>query len=234
MMADAAAKLKRKPRGSNGAFSHMQTRLHQDTHRNSNGMAASNGKMLVTVCSMGPDGTFEVAVKRAALVGDLVDAIAESRGIANARRLAALFLADHEDPLLLSQSVAGRMADTGARELFMMLRPAPNDRQILQDIYDLNDGAHWGDNGYDNDGWMTNSTTNNSGWRTDAPLGDWHGVTADADGNVTELDLGYNKKISALPESLNGLTSLRKLNLGYTSITGTFIAAFLAAPISQC
>ena len=90
--------------------------------------------LVVTVCSMGADGTFEVTVKRDALVDDLVDAIAESRGIVNARRLVAVHVAGEAEPLAGTQSVAGRMAEAGVGELFMLLR-ACDDRRVLEEIY---------------------------------------------------------------------------------------------------
>jgi hypothetical protein len=124
---------------------------------------------------MGADGTFEVTVKRDALVVDLVDAIAESRGIANARRLVAIHVAGEAEPLAGTQSVAGRMAEAGVSELFMLLR-ACDDRQVLEEIYNRGGGANW-------------DHRRAPGWMTDAPLSEWGGVTADADGNATALQL---------------------------------------------
>jgi hypothetical protein len=157
--------------------------------------------LVVTVCSMGADGTFEVTVKRDALVDDLVDAIAESRGIANARRLVAVHVAGEAEPLAGTQSVAGRMADAGVSELFMLLR-ACDDRRVLEEIYNRGGGEDW-------------DRERCTGWMTDAPLSEWEGVTADADGNVTALEL-YEIELSqtgvaALAEALPGLriTDLR-------------------------
>ncbi len=91
---------------------------------------------------MGADGTFEVTVKRDALVDDLVDAIAESRGVANARRLVAVHVAGEAEPLAGTQSVAGRMAEAGVSELFMLLGTC-DDRQVLEDSYNRGGGANW-------------------------------------------------------------------------------------------
>jgi hypothetical protein len=127
--------------------------------------------LVVTVCSM--DATFQVTVEHGALVHDLVDAMAESRGIANARRLVAMFVGGGDGEALAgTQSAVGCMADVGANELFMLLREPANDRQVLEDIYNLNDGDNWAES---------------SGWMTDAPISKWHGVTADLDDNVTKL-----------------------------------------------
>ena len=91
---------------------------------------------------MGADGTFEVTVKRDALVDDLVDAMAGSRGIANARRLVAVHVAGEAEPLAGTQSVAGRMAEAGVSELFMLLGTC-DDRQVLEDSYNRGGGANW-------------------------------------------------------------------------------------------
>ena len=40
----------------------------------------------------------------------------------------------------------------------------------------MNDGANWDED-------------QKACWMTDAPLSEWHGVTADEDDNVTELEL---------------------------------------------
>ena len=158
--------------------------------------------MSVTVCCM--DGTFEVTVKHNALVYELTDTVAESRGIANASRAVALFVAGEKEPLAGTQSVAGRMTDAGANELFMLLRDC-NDRKVLEEIYHANDGANWEEH---------------ENWMTDTPVGEWDGVTADADGNVTEIDLSHNYNITALPDSIGRLLRLEKLDLTYCSELG--------------
>jgi hypothetical protein len=176
---------------------------HSADQASKDGQVGGNAMMSVlTLCSL--TGTFKVTVRSDAVVDDLVDAIAESRGIANARRAVAVFVAGDDEPLAATQSVADRMAETGARELFMLVRVC-NDRQILEDIYNGNHGAHWDDN---------------DDWLTDAPLDDWHGVTADAADNVTELNFVDNKVIMRLPDSLEGLARLRILALRGTRITG--------------
>jgi hypothetical protein len=133
--------------------------------------------LAVTVCSMGADGTFEVMVKRDALVDDLVVAIEESRGIS--RLAIVLFLAGDEDPLAGQCPVAERMAGTGATELYMLLKKSG--RQILEEIYNHNDGANW-------------DPSDRANWMTDAPIGEWHGVTADAD-DVMQLRLRSNSRV---------------------------------------
>ena len=155
----------------------------------------------VKICSMGADGTFEVAVKTDADIDELTIVIAADRDIA--RRTIALFVAGDENALAGTQPVVGLMLDANATELFMLQR-AINDRQVLEDIYNNTDGPNW----QTWKGGLTflgaplgagrpNATWADHNWMTDKPLSEWHGVTADAFGSVTELDLGMNDKITS-------------------------------------
>jgi hypothetical protein len=188
--------------------------------------------LAITVCSMGADGTFEVTVKRDALVDGLVDAIAESRGIANARRLVAVHVAGEAEPLAGTQSVVGRMAEAGASELFMLLR-ACDDRRVLEEIYNRGGGENW--NRY-----SCSSATRAqamAGWMTDAPLSVWKGVTADADGNVTALELDQiaidQAGVVALAEALPGLRITRLYLEGCEVTDAGVVALAEALPGSQ-
>ena len=50
----------------------------------------------------------------------------------------------------------------------------PSDRARLVALYNATDGSNW---------------ANNTNWLSDRPLGEWHGITTDANGRVTELNL---------------------------------------------
>ncbi len=80
-----------------------------------------------------------------------------------------------------------------------------SDRAVLEALYDATDGANW---------------TDGTNWKTSAALGEWHGVTTDADGRVTELHLNDNGLAGSLPFELAGLTNLERLNLGFNELTG--------------
>ena len=80
-----------------------------------------------------------------------------------------------------------------------------SDRAALEALYDATDGPSW---------------TDDTNWMTSAALGEWHGVTTDADGRVTELDLYDNGLAGPLPFELAGLTNLEWLNLGFNELTG--------------
>ena len=54
-------------------------------------------------------------------------------------------------------------------------------------LYNATDGPNW---------------ANNTNWLSDKPLGEWHGVTTDANGRVTRLNLRNNQLSGGIPSSL--------------------------------
>ena len=64
---------------------------------------------------------------------------------------------------------------------------AATDRAALVALYNATGGANWGRNG---------------NWLSNAPMGEWHGVTTDSDGRVTHLDLRSNQLTGAIPAEL--------------------------------
>ena len=85
------------------------------------------------------------------------------------------------------------------------LTPMERDRAILIALYEATDGANW---------------TNNTNWLTDAPIGEWHGVTTDGDSRVSGIVLGQNGLTGNLPAELGGLASLTNLSLWGNQLTG--------------
>ena len=73
-----------------------------------------------------------------------------------------------------------------------------SDREALVALYHATDGTNW---------------RRNSNWLTDAPLEDWHGVSTDEDGRVTELDLAANEPSGTIPPELGHLDKLKVLDL---------------------
>ena len=76
----------------------------------------------------------------------------------------------------------------------------------LVKIYDSTGGDEW---------------TNDEHWFTDTPLTTWHGVDADATGEITGLDLQQNNLRGMLIPEIGHLTDLTVLNLGGNRLTGT-------------
>ena len=62
--------------------------------------------------------------------------------------------------------------------------------------------------------------TDRAGWLTDAPLGEWYGVTTDAAGRVTGLDLADNGLAGTIPPALGALANLEELDLGGNALGG--------------
>ena len=83
--------------------------------------------------------------------------------------------------------------------------PSP-DREALVAFYNATGGAHW---------------TDNTNWLTNAPVGQWYGVTTDANGWVTELNLTSNQLKGEMPPELGSLANLEELYLWGNELTGT-------------
>ena len=105
--------------------------------------------------------------------------------------------------------------ETGTFSLNLALMGTPTtpgtvagDRAALVAFYNATGGPNW---------------ANNTGWLTDAPLGQWYGVTTDSTGRVTRLELPENSVIGQLPAALGNLASLERLNL--RNIEFTCVAA---------
>ena len=88
------------------------------------------------------------------------------------------------------------------------------DRRVLVALYMATDGPNW---------------VNNDGWMSDAPLGEWYGVTTDASGRVVQIDLsGDNEDRGYTPHGLSGpippevgnLTHLEQLRLDENALIG--------------
>ena len=80
-----------------------------------------------------------------------------------------------------------------------------SDRAALEALYDATGGAGW---------------THSANWKTTAPVGEWHGVTTDADGRVTRLHLRSNGLDGLIPPALGNLARLRELRLAWNALTG--------------
>lgn len=83
--------------------------------------------------------------------------------------------------------------------------PQAIERAALVELYNATNGAEW---------------TNKTGWLSDAPIGEWYGVTTDKDGRVTMLQLDINNLVGALPEELGIVSELHWLELNGNRLHG--------------
>ena len=85
------------------------------------------------------------------------------------------------------------------------------DRNTLVAFYEMTGGPDWSD--------RTN-------WLSNAPLDAWHGVTTDADGMVTRLELNGKNLRGPLPDALGQLGNLAVLDLGDNHLSGGIPSSF--------
>ena len=80
------------------------------------------------------------------------------------------------------------------------------DRAVLEELYNATDGPNW---------------MSSMNWKTEAPLNEWYGVTTDASGRVTRLNLLRNQLSGSIPSSLGNLSNLEVLSLGSNQLSGS-------------
>ena len=80
------------------------------------------------------------------------------------------------------------------------------DRAALVALYNATNGSGWGDN---------------TNWLSDEPLGEWFGVSTDAEGRVESLTLRSNNLSGSIPVELGNLTNLEYLSLENNKLSGS-------------
>ena len=84
------------------------------------------------------------------------------------------------------------------------------DRAALAALYNATGGANW---------------TDNTNWLSSEALSEWHGVTTDANGRVTRLNLSSNELSGEIPAELGNLANLSYLNLDVNELSGEIPAS---------
>ena len=79
------------------------------------------------------------------------------------------------------------------------------DRAALAALYNATNGSSW---------------LVDTNWLSNGPLGEWHGVSTDADGRVAELDLDGKQLSGPIPSELGNLTNLERLSLWGNQLSG--------------
>ena len=79
------------------------------------------------------------------------------------------------------------------------------DRAALAALYNATNGSSW---------------LVDTNWLSNGPLGEWHGVSTDADGRVAGLDLRDNELSGSIPSELGNLANLEGLGLHDNELSG--------------
>ena len=87
----------------------------------------------------------------------------------------------------------------------MAITSPATDKAALVAFFSATGGQDWSDN---------------TGWLSGGPIGNWMGVTTDDRGRVTRLDLSQNQLSGELPPELGNLTSLQFLSLYLNQLRG--------------
>ena len=94
--------------------------------------------------------------------------------------------------------------DPTSEYLYDETSPA-TDRTVLELLYEQTRGEYW---------------ENSEDWTTQAPLDEWYGITTNAQGRVTELNVPDNNLNGTIPREIGNLTHLKVLNLHWGDLEG--------------
>ena len=94
---------------------------------------------------------------------------------------------------------------TGTTDTGTTAGNAATDRAALVALYNATDGANW---------------RRKANWQSEAPIGEWYGVTTDSDGRVTHLALYSNQLTGEIPAELGDLSNLEVLTPYSNQLTG--------------
>ena len=127
--------------------------------------------------------------------------------LSGASSAAPRFTAPNEDAtLVFSLTVNDGTVDSAADTVAITVVVPDPQREALEAFYNATGGSSW---------------TNSANWLTDQPLGEWHGVTVNGQGQVTHLALRNNNLSGPLPAALGDLEALQVLSLDRNSISGS-------------
>ena len=181
--------------------------------------AEATGRATLTVAVLGPPAVIAVSpVADTITVGETVRLAAEAFD-ANGFAVGAEFawsssnvsVARVDASGLVTALAPGRATVTAAAgeargtSDIWVVTVAQQERAALVALYEATDGPNW---------------VNSENWLTDAPLGEWYGVSTDGSRRVSEVRLGNNGLSGSIPSTLANLANLEILYLAHGDLTG--------------
>ena len=110
------------------------------------------------------------------------------------------------------RTVSGGTPNEQKEQVIDLILPVTGtEREALTALYTATGGANW----TSKDNWLDDDTD----------LGEWHGVTTNTDGEVTQLDLRSNKLRGEIPPELGLLNKLQQLYLQGNKLSGSIPSA---------
>jgi len=97
-------------------------------------------------------------------------------------------------------------AGTVTSHVTVQVTDTQRDRDALIALYHATNGSNW---------------TNSTNWLSDQPVGDWHGVLTNAQGEVIKLVLSQNNVQGVVPHEIGQLLNLNWLNLSDNQLSGS-------------
>ena len=122
--------------------------------------------------------------------------------LGNLNNLTHIYLSEN----LLTGCVPELWRNVEESDLEDIVLPFCTDRDALVALYQATAGASW---------------TNSDNWLSDAPIGNWHGVTTNLNGRVTKLDLSENGLRGTIPPASGSLVYLETLTLSHNQLSGS-------------
>ncbi len=114
---------------------------------------------------------------------------------------------ESDDSATLSHSASGGNYDgVTVASVTVSVTDDDSDRAVLEAFYQATGGHSW---------------TNIGNWLSNKPLNQWHGVSTNGSGQVTQLSLRNNGLSGSLPAALGKLDGLQVLSLDRNSISGS-------------
>ena len=93
-----------------------------------------------------------------------------------------------------------------------------DDVATLRSLFEATGGADW---------------TNSAGWLGDGVVGEWHGVSSDSLGHVTQLDLSHNGLAGRLPGGLGDLGRMTVLRIAGNALSGRLPLSLSRIPLQE-